>query len=963
MVGSSGTNRKYMTSSDIREAFLRYFESKGHLRLASASLVPVNDPSLLLINAGMAPLKRYFEGTEAPPAPRCCSSQKCVRTIDIDEVGRTNRHNTFFEMLGNFSFGDYFKKDAIAYCWEFMTSAEWMGLPPERLYSTVHESDTEAYGYWEKVWLDAQSASGGDETLAPSKRIYHLGDKHNFWAAGATGPCGYDSEVYFDLAPDTDEVKSGSPQLHTREWFEFWEERGRFIEVWNNVFMEFNRDEAGVKTPLPKKNVDTGMGLERLVMVKQALDRGENWQCVFLTDLFDHLTSAICDKLIINQTHTEFRTRINRYDFSGMFEPVVTVADHIRASVFLLADGVTPTNEGRGYVLRKLIRRVVQYGFILSHGKCGKFVVPIAEQVIVRMSGAFPELKRDSDKIKKNIAHEESQFLTLLERNYDGIYTAIERAKTDEKPLGGEVAFFYHDSQGFPIDVTRDLCAQFGVELDEVEYERLMKEQRERARSAAKFDTEFGTDEMLQKGEFAGYDTLSIDDVKVLAVREVADKKGDNEASQAGNDSKYTGIRSYIVVTDRTPFYAEGGGQPGDQGTLEIDGAEFEIVDSKESGQHVVIARNGASVDKFAKLVVAGANVKLTVDNARRCAIARAHTATHLLHKALKTVLGGHVQQAGSQLYEDSFRFDYSHTQAMTADEIAEIERLVRGYIVSAHPVTTATMPLADAKTLGVTALFDEKYGQTVRVVTVGTPDGAITFDGYPYERSEVVSRELCGGSHVSRSSDIGGFAIVREESVSAGMRRITAVTGDEVWKVVAEESGFARRMRVKYNTAFDDIERHIEHIESDLKLTREKLLRAERDRIIAKWMDEAQAVHSTVVRESDAAAGGTPVEIVAMAVEGVGRESLKFLADRISEAYPDAVILLGENIDGKAAFVCKVPQARVSRGIKAGDIVKEAAQACGGGGGGRPDFAEAGGKDGGKVADGIEAGRKAIRG
>jgi alanyl-tRNA synthetase len=580
------------------------------------------------------------------------------------------------------------------------------------------------------------------------------------------------------------------------------------------------------------------------------------------------------------------------------------------------------------------------------------------------MSGAYPELKQSADKIKKYMAHEESQFLTLLERNYDGIHTAIEKAKAAGAPLSGEVAFFYHDSQGFPIDVTRDLCAQFGVALDEAEYERLMREQRERARAAAKFETEFGTDESLPTGEFVGYANLTVDGAKVLAVREIA-------AGEPLGDGDEALVHRFVVATDRTPFYAEGGGQPGDSGALSIGRLTLEITDSKALGQHIVTAPDGIAYDRFRELIVEGAVVTLAVDGVRRCAIARAHTATHLLHKALKTVLGGHVQQAGSQLYADSFRFDFSHTEALTAGEVAEVERLVRGWIVGAHPVTTTTMPLADAKALGVTALFDEKYGQTVRVVTVGAPDGAISFDGYPYERCEVVSRELCGGTHVSRSSDIGGFAIVREESVSAGMRRITAVTGDEVWKIVAEETGFARRMRTRYNTAFDEIESHIEHIETELKLTREKLLRAERERIIEKWMEAAQSAHSTVVRGANgdttdtaaSSAAGTPVEIVAMAVEGVGRESLKFLADRISEAYPNAVVLLGENVDGKAAFVCKVPQALVKLGVKAGDIVKAAAQACGGGGGGRPDFAEAGGKDGARVADGIKAGKKAIGG
>lgn len=1059
---------KTWSSDRIREAFLSFFESKGHRRLSSASLVPVSDPSLLLINAGMAPLKRYFEGSEAPPAPRCCSSQKCIRTIDIDEVGRTNRHNTFFEMLGNFSFGDYFKKDAIDFCWEFLTSPEWMNIPPERIYSTAHESDADAYALWEKVWRDA----GYD----PAKRIYKLGDKHNFWAAGATGPCGYDSEVYFDLAPETDEAAAGAPPVNTREWFEFWEERGRFIEVWNNVFMEFYRDESGGKTPLPKKNVDTGMGLERLVMVKQALEKGENWQTVFLTDLFDYIIEAVFRALKLGGSIEDFRARVNTYDFTGKFEPLVTIADHLRASVFLLGDGVTPTNEGRGYVLRRLVRRIVQYGFILTQGKAGRFIVPVAEEIIRRMGRAYPEIKSEADKIKKYLSHEEAQFLGLLERNYEGIYSAIERAKAEGAKLDGAVAFQFHDSQGFPIDVTRDLCAQFGVELDEEEYERLMKTQRERARASAKFETDFGGEEGGQPlGEFCGYDRL----------------EAETEIVYAALFKFESGRRVLKIVTKLSPFYAASGGQLGDVGTIEIGDLILKVFNSPEKGHHICEIPIGADVDELAKSINGKAAV-LRVDATKRQAISRAHTATHLLHKALKTVLGNHVQQAGSQLYYDSFRFDFSHTSPMTAAEIAEVERLVRGWIVESHPVTTEEMPLKRAKALGVTALFDEKYGEVVRVVTVGTPgEGGeaerVLTPHYPWVQEAVVSRELCGGTHVARSSDIAGFVVISEIGISAGMRRITASTGRDAWREIAEDSGFARRMKTAYNLPYEQIEAKVAETETELKLTREKLINAERERILDVWLEKAQTAYSGAAVfwaemadahnrfdydaiEKPAAIlvdefagpddsvyadrvtlseqlnieclnasatdfspdfaslipakwifqyqaiplglmdGGqlrvaiidplnflaideirlhtgyeiSPVLLspedfriaigkllkaeygaatVLLVVENVGRESLKYLADRISERYSDAIVLLGENDGGKAAFVCKVPPALVAKGYKAGDIVRVAAQACGGGGGGRPDFAEAGGKDGERVKDGIEAAKEFIAG
>jgi len=929
-------SKKITTSEEIREAFLAFFESKKHKRLPSASLVPVDDPSLLLINAGMAPMKRFFEGRETPPAPRCCSSQKCIRTIDIDEVGRTNRHNTFFEMLGNFSFGDYFKKEAIQYCWEFMTSPKWMGIPPERLYSTVHEGDDEAYAHWEKIWRDAG--------FEPKEHLYRLGDKHNFWAAGATGPCGYDSEVYFDLAPDiSDEENTQGGKLtpHTREWFEFFEDNGRLIEVWNNVFMEFNRDEAGVKTPLPKKNVDTGMGFERLVLVSESLERERSGKdglmCVFQSSLFDYLMTEILTQLEIKKTPDWYLyDYMNRFKFGSTFMRTMAIADHVRAATFLLADGVTPTNEGRGYVLRRLIRRAVQIGYgIRSNPETrGKgFIVLLAEKVIMHMGRAYPELKQNADKIKKYLAHEENQFLSLLARNYDEIIVKVRKAKKVGKKLSGNVAFLYHDSHGFPVDVTRDLCAQFGVELDEEEYERLMKEQKARARAKTRFETDFGGEDAdIPAGEFAGYDKLTIDNEKILAAHEIA-----------GKDEKKG---KYLIATARTPFYAEAGGQPADHGLINVGENVFRVVDSKTVGHHIAELVEGDASE------IVGQPARLSVDRVRRQAIARAHTATHLLHRALKDVLGNHVQQAGSQLREDSFRFDFSHTDTMSEDEIAEVERLVRGWIAGGHPVITTVMPIEEAKALGVTALFDEKYGQIVRVVTVGTPDGGVTYEHYPWVSDEVVSRELCGGTHVAKSSDIGGFAIIREESVSAGMRRITAAVGGEAWKQLAEESRFARRMKVAYNLPFDEIETHVEKIETDLKLTREKLIREERRAILARYMDAIGENRAEIAR----------AKVVAMTVENVGRESLKFLADRISEEYPDCAVLLGENVGGKAAFVCKVPKSLIDKGIKAGDVVKTAAQACGGGGGGRPDFAEAGGKLGENVPEGIEAGRKYIK-
>jgi alanyl-tRNA synthetase len=915
------------TSERIREAFLAYFEGKGHRRLPSASLVPVDDPSLLLINAGMAPLKRYFEGREAPPAPRCCSCQKCIRTIDIDQVGHTNRHNTFFEMLGNFSFGDYFKKDAIDYCWDFLTSAEWMAIPPERLYSTVHESDDEAWGHWELVWKTAG--------FEPRARIFRLGDRHNFWAAGDTGPCGYDSEVYFDLAP-------GEPFEGTREDFERWEDRGRFIEVWNNVFMEFSRDEAGNKTPLPKKNVDTGMGFERLVMVKQSLERGENWQTVFVSDLFDYIIKEILTEFELGFGFDEFVRRVNKYDFAGEFHRSIAIADYLRSSVFLLADGVTPTNEGRGYVLRRLIRRAIQFGFTLRANpkKRGEaFLAKLAEKVISNMSQVYPEVKHNSDKIKKYLAHEEGQFLRLLLDSYPGLLAEIEKAKAAGEALSGAVAFLYHDSYGLPFEVTRDACAQYGIALDEAEYERLMKEQKERARAATTFysfsdDTKISI--VLPDVEFLGYETLQVADAKAVAVRELSERVD-------------TSIK-WIVATNKTPFYAEGGGQPGDTGFIEGEGVRLRVIDSKQKGQHIceLITGDPASLE--------GKTVTLTVDAARREAIARAHTATHLLHRALRDTLGAHVQQAGSQLYPDSFRFDFSHTEAMTPDEIARVEELVNGWIAGSHPVTTKTMPLADAKALGVTALFDEKYGQEVRVVSVGTPDGAQDYPHYPWRRDAVVSRELCGGTHVARSSDIGCFAVLREESVSAGMRRITAATGGEAWKALAEQAGFARRMRAAYNAPFAEIEARVKETETELRLTREKLIVSEREKIIGKWLDKAAGAAQEITRPD-----GSTIGAVMMQVDGVGKASLKFLADRIADAYPGKLVLLGENDGGKAAFVCKVPPELVKAGLKAGDIVRVAAQACGGGGGGRPDFAEAGAKDGEKVGEGIEAAKGAI--
>ena len=849
-----------MNSSKLRESFLSFFEKRGHKRLASFSLIPVGDPSLLLINAGMAPLKPYFAGKEKPPAPRLTSCQKCVRTVDIEKVGTTPFHLTFFEMLGNFSFGDYFKEEAIALSWEFMTQV--LGLKKERLAVSVHRKDPEA----ERIW---RAQPGFD------RPIYKLGDEHNFWAAGETGPCGYDTEIYFDL--------EGAEFPQQAEEFVRLSDAGRYIEVWNLVFMEFDRDEEGKLTPLPQKNVDTGMGLERMAVCLQG--KGS----VFETDLFQPLMEVLAGRGIPAQPR-------------GGVVPAHLIADHARAAVMLMADGVIPSNEGRGYVLRKIIRRAVKTAF--REGVREPMLVSLLGPIGDTLSAAYPEIERQEKLIRGYLEREEEQFLNILERSYHQVMELIGEARQAGRPVDGRKLFVLHDTYGFPFDLAEELAAEAGVEVDRQAFEEAMAEQRERARRAAEFTGEaLRQAEVTAEAEFVGYERLSA----TARVRQVSRDDG-----------------HLLVATDLTPFYATGGGQPGDTGLMRVEGVELSVVDTPLPGVHVVEPPDGELAEK---LLAPGVEVELEVDRRRREALMRAHTATHLLHKALRTVLGEHVTQQGSQLHEDRLRFDFNHFEALSDEEVAEVERLINRWIVEDRPVRWEFLPKEEALSRGAIALFGEKYGEIVRIVEV-----------------EGVSVEFCGGTHVSRTSQIGLALVVAEESIASGTRRIEMVVGHEAWQLALEQKHLITRLSRHFKAEPGEIEQRIAELEERLSQTEERL-RSLRRRELVRLAEEL----------AERAINVNGVRLVVAEVPGVERRELGELADRVAAKLRDPLVVLGSPVGEGVAVVAKVSQRPIELGYQAGDLVREVAKACGGGGGGRPDFATAGGRDQKKLAPALD--------
>ena len=855
-----------MKSAEIREAFLRFFEEKGHARVASSSLIPANDPTLLFTNAGMNQFKDCFLGLEKRAYTRATTSQKCVRAggkhNDLENVGYTARHHTFFEMLGNFSFGDYFKRDAITYAWEFLTSDKWLNLPKEKLWVTVYATDDEAYDIWTQ------------EVGIPAERMVRIGDNKgapyasdNFWAMGDTGPCGPCTEIFFDHGEHIWGGPPGSPE----------EDGDRYIEIWNNVFMQFNRTADGVLHPLPAPSVDTGMGLERISAVLQHVN--SNYEI----DLFQSLLNAAATAIgCANEGQASLKV----------------VADHIRSCGFLIADGVLPSNEGRGYVLRRIIRRACRHGNKL--GASGTFFHKIYAALASEMGSAFPELVEQQAHVERVLKTEEEQFAKTLEQGLKILEQDL--AELSGKEIPGEVVFKLYDTYGFPMDLTGDIARERGLSIDEAGFEREMEAQRERARAASAFGLDYNSLVKVDVDtEFTGYST-TVGEARVVGLF----KAGAAVESLAEGEEG-------VVVLDRTPFYAESGGQVGDSGYLAAPGLRFDVRDTTKAGgaflHHGVVA-SGA--------LKAAAVVTAQVDASVRQATALNHSATHLLHAALRQVLGEHVQQKGSLVDSQRLRFDFSHFEAIKPEEIKALEDLVNAEIRKNSAVETEVTDIDTAKQKGAMALFGEKYGDSVRVLTMG--------GGF--------SVELCGGTHVARTGDIGVFKITSEGGVASGVRRIEGVTGSAALAYLnaAEEQLKEAAVLVKGNR--DNV---LERLAGVL----------ERNRQLEKELEQLKAKAASAAGDdlAGSAVDIKGVKVLAARLDGLDGDALLALVDQLKNKLGSALILLGGELDGKITLVAGVTQ-NLTAQLKAGDLMKQAAAAVGGKGGGRPDMARGGGAD-----------------
>ena len=846
-----------MKSAEIRQAFLDYFARQGHAVVASSSLVPENDPTLLFTNAGMNQFKDVFLGRDKRDYSRATSSQRCVRAggkhNDLENVGYTARHHTFFEMLGNFSFGDYFKRDAIRFAWEFLTVE--LGLPAERLWVTVHVSDDEAAD----IWLKEMGVS--------AERFSRL-DEDNFWQMGDTGPCGPSSEIFYDHGAD---VPGGPPGSEDGDL-------DRYIEIWNLVFMQYDRQDDGELQPLPKPSVDTGMGLERIAAVQQGVH--SNYEI----DLFQNLLKAAanatgCDDL------EEKSLRV--------------IADHIRSAGFLITDGVVPSNEGRGYVLRRIIRRALRHGHKLGQDK--PFFHTLVQALVDEMGDAYPELAREQARVEKALLAEEEQFGRTLAAGMKVLEGAM--ADLDGDTLPGRVVFQLYDTHGFPPDLTADVARERGLGVDMEGFEQEMEAQRQRARGAGAFGNDYSDRLNIDAvTDFSGYEKHQ-DQAEVEALYRDGEAVDRLDAGDTG-----------MVVLKRTPFYAESGGQVGDRGVLAGDGARFDVEDTRKRGQahiHVGTVREGA--------LKVGDNVDAYVDLERRRAIMRHHSATHLLHAALRQVLGEHVQQKGSLVAPDYLRFDFSHGEALSAEQRDQIETLVNRQILANAAVTTELMDMDAAKKAGATALFGEKYADQVRVLTMGT-------DGF--------SKELCGGTHVRRTGDIGLFKITLETSAAAGVRRIEAVTGEFALAAVRDQE---RALEEIAATVKSSPELAAERVGAQARRLRE--LEKEVERLKQKLASGAGGDLTAEARE----VGG--VKVLATKVDGADAKTLRVTMDKVKDKLGSAVILLAAADGDKVALVAGVTQDLTDR-VKAGDLMKHVAEQVGGKGGGRPDMAQGGGSD-----------------
>jgi alanyl-tRNA synthetase len=872
---------KSLTAAEIRSKWLEFFRSKGHHIEPSASLVPHNDPSLLWINAGMAPLKPYFDGRVKPANPRIANSQKCIRTNDIENVGKTRRHHTFFEMLGNFSIGDYFKKEAIAWAWEFLTDPKWIGFEPERLYVTVHPDDEEAYRYWnEMIGL-------------PASHIFKEPD--NFWDIGE-GPCGPCTEIFYDRGEKYGDLSD--PECRPGG------ENERFLEVWNLVFSQYNHNKDGSYTPLPSKNIDTGAGLERFASILQDVDSN------FDTDLFQPIIQKTCAMAGVRYKENEERD-----------VALKVIADHIRTVAFAVGDGVLPSNEGRGYVIRRLLRRAVRYGRTLGLNR--PFMWELVATVGEIMGEYYPELVEKREFIERVIRTEEERFHETLEEGLAILADLCERARRDGiHRISGQDAFKLYDTYGFPLDLTIDYAAERGMTVDKEGFEAAMAEQRERARAARQetggMQVQGGPlSDFTAASEFVGYDEV-VADARIVAL----------VAGDRFVDSVAAGEQA-LVILERTPFYAESGGQVSDRGVLRAGDAEAEVeaMSKAPHGQHVhhvTVTRGTLKV---------GDTVTAAIDAEARADIVRNHTATHLLHKALKEVLGEHVNQAGSLVEAERLRFDFSHFGALTPEELAEVERRVNEQIWKGVDVTISHMPLAEAKAMGAMALFGEKYGDIVRVVRVGD-----------------YSLELCGGCHVRNTAQIGLFRLIGEGGIGSGVRRVEAVTGRHAYAYVDEQIRTLRAAAGTLKCAPADVPKRLEALHGELRQAQREIesLRGKLGRLEA----------AELASRAKTVAG---VQLVTARVKADGVDQLRGIADELKNRLGSVVVVLGAALEDKVNLVVAATPDVTGKGVHAGKLVKELAAMCGGGGGGKPELAQAGGKDPSRLDDALAAAERLL--
>ena len=855
-----------MKAAEIREKFLKFFESKGHTIVRSSSLVPGNDPTLMFTNSGMVQFKDVFLGTDPRPYSRATTAQRSVRAggkhNDLENVGYTARHHTFFEMLGNFSFGDYFKHDAIKFAWELLTTV--YQLPKEKLWVTVYQEDDEAYDIWAK------------EVGVPTERIIRIGDNKgaryasdNFWTMGDTGPCGPCTEIFYDHGPDVWGGPPGSPE----------EDGDRYIEIWNLVFMQFNRDAQGNMTRLPKQSVDTGMGLERLAAVLQHVH--SNYEI----DLFQNLIKAAARV-------TEISDLTNN--------SLKVIADHIRACSFLIVDGVIPGNEGRGYVLRRIVRRAIRHGYKL--GRKGSFFHKLVADLVAEMGVAYPELKEAEQRVTDVLRQEEERFFETIEHGMSILEAALADVEAKGgKVLDGELAFKLHDTYGFPLDLTADVCRERGMTVDEPAFDDAMARQREQARAAGKFKAAQGLEYTGAKTTFHGYEEIAFDDAKVVAL--YVDGSSVNEV-KAGQDA--------VVVLDHTPFYAESGGQVGDQGVLANASTRFAVADTLKV-QADVIGHHGTLAQGTLKV---GDVLRAEIDAHRRARTQRNHSATHLMHKALREVLGAHVQQKGSLVDSDKTRFDFAHNAPLTDDEIRRVEQIVNDEILANAPGIVRVMPYDEAVKGGAMALFGEKYGDEVRVLDLG------------------FSRELCGGTHVHRTGDIGLFKIVVEGGVAAGIRRVEAITGDNAVRFVQALDARVNEAAAALKAQPSELTQRIAQVQDQVK-SLEKELAALKSKLASSQGDE-------LAQQAVEIAG---VHVLAATLDGADAKTLRETVDKLKDKLKSAAIVLAAVEGGKVSLIAGVT-AEASKKVKAGELVNFVAQQVGGKGGGRPDMAQAGGTE-----------------